>query len=139
MRYFDRESKAVGTVRRPSCFCQHGSHQSSEDHAGGELEVARAAAAEEWVADAYVGRDGDGQEADASARQGVYAVEGGVRREARQQGRGEVRVVEEVENLGAQLELNGLAEVCRLEEGEVEVSVAGACERVASETSEVLR
>ena len=96
--------KAVGVFRRPSCFCQRGFHQSSEDQSGGELEVARAAAAEEGVADAYVGRDVDGQEAYAAARQGVYAVEGGVRREAGQKGRGEVRVVEEVENLCAQLE-----------------------------------
>src|SRR2546423_1733694 len=96
--------EAVGKLRRPSCFCQRGFHQSSEDEAGGELEVAWAAAAEEGVAYSDIGRDGDGQEADAAARQGVYAVEGGVRGEAGQKWRGEVRVVEEVENLCAQLE-----------------------------------
>src|SRR5205085_12702071 len=45
--------KAVGVVRRPSCFLERGSHQVSEDQAGGELEVAWAAAGEEVVDDAY--------------------------------------------------------------------------------------
>ena len=63
--------------RLPKC-CVPGRHE-----AGGELDVARAAAAEEGVADAHVGRDGERQEADASARRGVDAVEAGVGGEAR--------------------------------------------------------
>jgi hypothetical protein len=44
-------------------------------------------------------------------------------------------VVEEVENFGAQLQADALAERRVFEDGEVEVLVAGAAQRVAAEAA----
>src|SRR5205085_3239513 len=111
----------------------------SEQQADGKLQVARAATAEKGIADADVGRDGERQETAAAPGQGINTMEAGVGGERGQQGRSEVRMIEEIENLCAQLEFDALVQRRRLKDREIEVAITRPNQRVAAQTPEVHR
>jgi hypothetical protein len=105
--------------------------QEAEGRAGGRLRV--------WPAGLEAGAEGeDGR------RQPVRRgrVDGRERRQADVQGRGregEVRLVEEVENLGAEFEPRRLAERDALVEDEVGLPKVGAAQGVARQVAELAR
>src|SRR5262249_47881408 len=93
---------------------------SLEGELGGDLQRSRPAGTEEGIADAHVAR---GREAQSALRRavGVDSVWRGVGDERRQERACEVRVVQEVVGLKAQLELQTLGERGVLEKREIEL------------------
>ena len=108
----------------------------SENQPCGELNVAWATAPEKRIADADVGRDRNRQKAGAASG---YRIDAGskVRSETRQQRIGKIRVVENVEDLGAQLNLHMFGDGRVFEDREVDVSVTRAAQSVATERTKV--
>src|SRR6185503_12704661 len=90
----------------------------------------------EGVADADVGGDRDREEACSSARRGV---DGGshVCRKARQKGIREVRMIEDVEDLGSQLNFQLLSDVRVFEDREVDVVITRTAQGIATKRTEM--
>lgn len=101
------------------------------------MNVSRTAAAEERVADADVGRDGDWQKAD-SAPCGIDAVKARVRSEARQKRRREIRVIQDIKNLRAQLQRDVFGYFRRFEHRKIEIFIPRTDERISAEAAEMI-
>src|SRR5690349_4278201 len=102
----------------------------SENKLHRELNITWAATAEERIADAHVGCDGDREKARAAAGHGIdrRSHVGG---KTRQQRIREVWMVEDVEDFGAQLQPQFLRQLGVLEDREVDVVITRTTQRIA--------
>ena len=86
---------------------------TSESKLGRELNSARAAAAEERIANADIAGGGQRIEACVAASHRIWFAD--VRRKVRHDGIGKIRMVEQVEKFGAQLQIQSLGDGSVLE------------------------
>src|SRR4029077_6337877 len=111
--------------------------QRLERELGCELDSARAASPQKWIADAHVAGGAERIETRTyfTISRQLEAIETCVRNERGQERISEIRMIENVEELGAKLQTHALGDGCGLVYGEVPLFECRSTQRVASEVS----
>ena len=131
---YDTRQKAPRVETRRIDFCQF--TDRLEGDLSGELDAARAASAEERIANSHVAGGCQRVITDAATRR-VDTVDTGVGDEIRQLRVGKVGAVEQVEEFSAELQLHPLGNLGVLEHRAVELLERWSSERIACQVAEM--